>query len=309
MNTVTTEDGYFTLLSPDTEETYHNKCGAWLETQAIYIKPVQFEERLKHTDNIRLFDPFFGLGYITLGCIVEFVETLEKTCQSGKTLEVIAIENDPSLIPVLMAVLEQFDQPCLKELKEAFAHKIYYRTQQDPIKNGDRFTLSLENYPVTIHFIYDDIRVALPTLESESLDCIFHDAFSSKKQPELWTQEIFNEYRRLLKPPKGVLHTYSQASHIRAAMRATGLHLYKSALVLTDGYPKPGTLGSIEPRPFQPPLDEFEVAILETRAAIPYRDNATFTSTREDILLRRKEEQDKYVGVSTTSIHKRFRPK
>jgi tRNA U34 5-methylaminomethyl-2-thiouridine-forming methyltransferase MnmC len=307
----TTEDGFFTLISPDTAEAYHNRCGAWRETQVIYIDPIQFNKRLARQDTVRLLDPFFGLGYISIGAILTFLETVSTHGFQGKRLDIIAIENDPALIPVFMAVLEQFiaqyDHRCLHELKDAFAHKIYYRTQNDPIQKGARIRLELDTSPISIEFIYDDVRACLPQLTEGSLDAIFHDAFSPTKQPELWTPELFQQYYRLLDKPHGVVHTYSQASHVRAALRQAGFQLYKSALVVTDGYPKPGTLGALEERPEQPDLDDFEVAIMDTRAGIPFRDNASLSKSREDIEAARIEEQADYNGPSTSSIHRRYK--
>jgi tRNA U34 5-methylaminomethyl-2-thiouridine-forming methyltransferase MnmC len=80
---------------------------------------------------------------------------------------------------------------------------------------------------IQAHWVIDDLIAtlwdkAIPTVEP--LDAIFHDAFSWRKVPHLWTTDVFRTYKTLLKQA-GVLLTYSRASRVKEALRAAGYTL------------------------------------------------------------------------------------
>jgi tRNA U34 5-methylaminomethyl-2-thiouridine-forming methyltransferase MnmC len=81
---------------------------------------------------------------------------------------------------------------------------------------------------IEIEFIVDDLRAALPSLIDSaegSFDLVFHDPFSPQHLPELWTQELFAEYFRLLAPRQGRLLTYSAAAAVRGGLFEAGFAL------------------------------------------------------------------------------------
>lgn len=59
-----------------------------------------------------------------------------------------------------------------------------------------------------------------------SFDIVYQDAFSPKKNPELWTLEYFSDIKRLL-AKKAVITTYSKATPVRLALYELGFNLYE----------------------------------------------------------------------------------
>lgn len=181
-----------------------------------------------------------------------------------------------------------------------------------------------EGTVIEIEFIVDDLRTALPTLTG-SFDRIFHDPFSPQHLPELWTQELFETYFRLLAPKQGALLTYSAAAAVRGGLLEAGFSLGRTIGVgdKTGGTaawapseeiqakadcPEPtgDTFDSETPKiPGQSPtvlpnsgflkqiqpLTPWEQAYIASRAGIPYRD-PDLTTSRSAILERRQQEQD-----------------
>ena len=68
--------------------------------------------------------------------------------------------------------------------------------------------------------ILDDLLRTLPSLDKK-YDLIFHDAFSIRKQPDMWSEEVFKEYYRLL-APSGKLLTYSNSRVVRRTLENIG---------------------------------------------------------------------------------------
>ena len=59
---------------------------------------------------------------------------------------------------------------------------------------------------------------------SSGYDFIFHDAFSIRKQPELWSERVFEDYYRLLKH-NGKLLTYSNSRVVRRILENIGFNV------------------------------------------------------------------------------------
>ena len=74
-------------------------------------------------------------------------------------------------------------------------------------------------------------------------DLVFHDAFSPRKVPHLWSHSLFKEYRRFLEPGKGQLLTYSRARDVRETLEDLGFHLEQTAPL---GRKRGGTLAMLK---------------------------------------------------------------
>ena len=71
---------------------------------------------------------------------------------------------------------------------------------------------------------------ALPTLAniSAKMDAWYLDGFSPATNPDLWTDEIFEEVARL-SAPQATLATYSVAGHVRRGLNKVGFNVQKQA--------------------------------------------------------------------------------
>jgi len=95
-----------------------------------------------------------------------------------------------------------------------FLHNIYYQNQS----NNNIFIQNL-----SLSMILNDLLATLPLLHKK-YDLIFHDAFSIRKQPDMWSEEVFKEYYRLL-APSGKLLTYSNSRVVRRTLENIGFEV------------------------------------------------------------------------------------
>ncbi|MEM0950928.1 MAG: MnmC family methyltransferase [Cyanobacteria bacterium P01_H01_bin.74] len=168
------------------------------------------------------------------------------------------------------------------------------------VENSDlNRTFIYNNLPgitIELHFMVGDLRSVIQTIDAP-IDAIFHDPFSPQCLPELWTLTLFHCYFNLLKSRFGGLYTYSSAASVRGAMQRVGFQIFK-----TSGLGKksggtvgriPGTLlASDDLNRFNlTPLSEAERKYIQSKAGLPYEDNACLNASREIIIANRKAAQ------------------
>ena len=267
---VTTGDGSTSLHVDDLDERFHNPAGAYLEARQNYALPalahMQALGRLDRdadagagAEKIDLLDACFGLGYNTYA----FFFLLNQQKNKGELiLRVTAIEIDDEPLSMVPAILAQ---PCFADL---FASE------------DDTVGLALDIKRV-------DLRKAVQDdLVPESLDLIFHDAFSPRKTQHLWTKEIFDRYFAALRAG-GALFTYATASAVKGGLIAAGFVLYKTAAVGS----KPPALMAYKPSPdIKPDLGLLSIDTDRPRSLVPFRD-PTLSADRHDIEAARVKEQ------------------
>ena len=98
-----------------------------------------------------------------------------------------------------------------KDILKCFLHNIYYQNHN----NLEKFDGILK-----INYIFDDLLQILPQLDNK-YDLIFHDAFSIRKQPQLWSEEVMANYHRLLNSG-GKFLTYSNSRVLRRTLEKVG---------------------------------------------------------------------------------------
>lgn len=249
-----TADGSFTLYNEEYKEHYHSLVGAKTEASLKYLNPyLSWAAKPKDAGITRVFDPFFGLGFNSYVFLEYFLE---------KNLPIIidAIEIDEKLAPYWAPAMAYF--PSLLKKYSFF----------DNLMQSDDFSLKIV-----------DLLEGIGDLKSNSYDVILHDAFTFHKCPELWTLDLFKQYKELLKE-KGVIVTYSSSKIVRAGLIEAGFSLKETEPV---GRKRGGTLaikGNSEPSeelflrdyqeicssPYREPLEEIKAPLEERRRIIVY---------------------------------------
>jgi tRNA U34 5-methylaminomethyl-2-thiouridine-forming methyltransferase MnmC len=271
---VTTGDGSITLTDSETGDLYHNRAGAFSEAFQNYVEPSNALATLQERGQVTVLDVCFGLGYNTLVLLQKAVEAKAKGF-----LEVVAIESDPNVVLSTSDVmrLEKFDK--LREFFGCnnFASKFSQRS------------MTFGGLQISIDLRQADARQAVPAL-ARPFDVVFHDPFSPRKVPELWTLELFHEYRRLLQTRQGVILTYSSKAAVRNGLRQAGFIVYKTTSL---GEKKGGTMASVGTLANLPVgaayLSDDDSAKLDAKTGTPYRDEA-FSRSRQDISNAREAE-------------------
>jgi len=211
METIVTKDGSVTYKNNEYDETYHSVSGAIEETIKKFIEPCKISSK----NPIRVLDIGFGLGYNAIAAI-DF---------APGEIEVISFEKN--LI--------------LEELKKL----------DPPLKNYG-IVKKLELDPMTNSYLYEDSRVHLRIMVGDAVlsikkaigkfDAVFLDAFSPKKNPELWTHDFFSDVKKKMKDD-AILATYSCARVVRDNLKAAGFIVEDGPIV---GRRSPGTLARIK---------------------------------------------------------------
>ena len=268
MKIVITEDGSLTLFSEKFNEPYHSlTAGAFKEAVEKFCKPCRVEEKAKKGE-LNLFDVCFGLGYNT----VAFLETAFSSNPNVK-VSVVGFEFD-------LGVIE-------KSLKLSWRN---YERWKNVIRGALR-NKRCENIFLTINYFSPQIKLKIYIGEGREVikrihrkyeqfaDAIFHDPFSPRVNPELWTFEFFQKLRNIIKRD-GILATYSAASPVRKALWMAGFGVKEGVAV---GRKSRSTVAS--------PLFKTEEKLIEkfltSTKSTPYRDPCLEDSP-ELIMSRRK---------------------
>lgn len=187
MKEIITRDGSITFWNEKYNEAYHSKTvGALEEAMIKYVEPAD----LKEGDIV--LDFCFGLGYNSLAAISKI-----------KKLRIIGIENDSNII---------------KKNKEIEVPDEFKEKNKIIIELTSTGTYLDDNYDLKI--IIGDAKEEIKKMKLK-FNAVLFDPFSPKVCPELWTQEIFDDIAKLMKP-NARLTTYSCATHVRSKLQNAG---------------------------------------------------------------------------------------
>jgi tRNA U34 5-methylaminomethyl-2-thiouridine-forming methyltransferase MnmC len=187
-------DGSTTLWVPGLDEHYHSIHGALTESQHVFI-----EAGLKAigTSNVHILE-------VGLGTALNARLTLDQAQQDGRTIAYDA--------------LEKF--PLTKEEIEAIG--LQGMSKEAPFLTATPGAVTQITEQFTFRLLVEDVK----TFEGEqgSYDLIYFDAFAPSAQPDLWTDAIFENMFRLLKPG-GALVTYCAKGVVKRSMKAAGFEV------------------------------------------------------------------------------------
>ncbi|MCM4168716.1 tRNA 5-methylaminomethyl-2-thiouridine biosynthesis bifunctional protein MnmC [Arenibacter antarcticus] len=194
---ITTADGSKTIQIEDWNEQYHSTHGAIQEAYHVFIKNGL---SLFQDQKVAIMEIGFGTG---LNAFITFLEA-EKY---GLEVNYDGVE----AYPVNEMEYSQLDySTALKVEKfESIFLQMHKSLWNSPYKISDNFSLLKRKMD------FRDIS------DSEKFNLIYFDAFGSRVQPELWTEEVFLMMYRALKV-KGVLVTYAAKGAVRRAMQTVG---------------------------------------------------------------------------------------
>ena len=191
-----TADGSHTLFIPEMDEHYHSGNGAVQESRHVFIEAGLHRQEKK---DITVFEVGFGTG-------LNAYLTLLDAENEDRSVDYFSVELYP-LDPALVRALNYGDMIC-PEKKMLFT-ALHSAAWNEPVKITDHFTL---------HKIQgDNNSCTLP----EDMDLIYFDAFAPDKQPEMWSQEIFDRLYAYTSEG-GILTTYCAKGVVRRMMQKAG---------------------------------------------------------------------------------------
>lgn len=192
----TTADGSDTLYVPEIDESYHSTNGAVQESLHIFIND-GFHQCKKKT--VKVLEIGFGTGLNAFLTLIEAERENKSVIYTGlefypvETIEAVKL-NFPELI-----------EPDKRAEFEAL-HSCEWNRR---VKITTNFTLIKQRVDFT------------KTEFSEKYDVIYFDAFSPEKQPEMWSEKLF-EKLYLCADENAILTTYCAKGIVRRAMQSAG---------------------------------------------------------------------------------------
>ncbi len=205
-----TADGSVTFYSRRFGEPYHSvTAGAFAEAREKFCVPCGVPFKAKEGE-LNILDVCFGMGYNT-------VVALELAFSSNPMAKVRVVAVDMDL------------RPAKKALELDWG---YYSRWKGVLRQLTNSRLCGERFPVhfycrknlEITLFIGECRAVLKEVSvrySGFADAVFHDPFSPKVNPELWTCEFFGLLKRMMKRD-AILATYSASSAVRKALLLAG---------------------------------------------------------------------------------------
>ncbi|NDW19334.1 SAM-dependent methyltransferase [Dysgonomonas sp. 216] len=192
-----TADGSHTLFVPQLDEHYHSVNGAIQESNHVFI-----ESGLKccPKNEISILEVGFGTGLNAL-------LTLLYANQTNKQVRYKSYE----LYPLSQDVIEKLNYRDILLDKAKFFDDLHKAPWGEEVLLTSNFSLKKISADFTL---FEEERANL-------FDLVYFDAFAPDKQPELWTQKIFDYVYKLVSA-NGILITYCAKGVVRRAMLKSG---------------------------------------------------------------------------------------
>ena len=191
-----TADGSYTLFVPELDEHYHSIKGALTESEHIFINM-----GLKHSSVIEphVLEIGFGTG------LNAFLSLLEAD-RSQRKVHFTTIER----FPLDMDTVRNMNYP------EQVAPE--HATEYDALHLAPWNT----DTSITTYFTLHKIEADFTNYQfSKGYDVIYFDAFAPEKQPEMWSQALFDQLYSVLNKG-GILTTYCAKGVIRRMLQTAG---------------------------------------------------------------------------------------
>jgi tRNA U34 5-methylaminomethyl-2-thiouridine-forming methyltransferase MnmC len=193
---ILTEDGSHTLYVPELNEHYHSVHGAIQESDYIFIKCGLNSSK---ADPVRIFEIGFGTG------LNAFLTAVAGSLQKRKILYT-AIEIHP--------------------LPESVINALNYKDLIPPEYGYffDRIHSCRWNIPEDISNFFTLKKIEGDMTKDEitgNFDIIYFDAFGPDKQPEMWSEDLFEKISGIT-AINGVLVTYSAKGTVQRMLKKCG---------------------------------------------------------------------------------------
>ena len=195
-----TADGSATLFIPEMDEHYHSVKGARTESQHIFV---DMGLKALERKEVRILEVGFGTGLNAL-------LTLQTAAELKIKVDYIGVE----LYPLAWETVNELNYSNSQQFK--LLHTIPW---QHPTIINDLFTLTKLEDDINKLFVEREIE------KTENLnkpfDLIYFDAFAPEKQPEMWSQQLFDMLYEAMNNG-GILTTYCAKGVVRRMLQASG---------------------------------------------------------------------------------------
>ncbi len=224
---ILTEDGSHTLLHQSLGVTYHSKYGAIQESQTIFIDAGLLSYiNLAQPESIHILEMGFGTGLNALMTYL-LAANYPQVCFKYTTFEAY---------PITIAQVNELNYPHLFNAEDKRA--IFEQMHLCPSHEWQQLS---PNFDFCKHIAQFE-----PASLSNIYDVVYYDAFAPTAQPELWTEDLFAQLYKAMRP-QAVLTTYCAKGSFKRMLRGLGFEVNalpgpKGKREMTQAIKKDGSL-------------------------------------------------------------------
>lgn len=197
-------------------ETIHPAIGPAVEAETLYVRQLRLPERMAHHDGeFVVWDIGLGVGANALG-------VLRAGNKIPSRLRIVSF--DHTLEPLRFAAAHAPELDYLSGFEEIIARLTEDKTCLE-FRNGEQavvWQVHLGDFPAWLKAI-TTLPASERTEEFLPPHAVLFDPFSPKKNPAMWTQDVFSDLFSLLDPQQPCsLATYSRSTMTRVALLLAG---------------------------------------------------------------------------------------
>jgi tRNA 5-methylaminomethyl-2-thiouridine biosynthesis bifunctional protein len=202
------------IRSEQFNDIYFSPDNGLEESRYVFIDANNLPQKISMGKDLTIVECGFGTGLNFL-CACE---CFEKNRQAGQWLDFISFEKYPLRADQILETLSPW--------ASMFEGKLQALVDSYPMRiPGFHRVYFSSNIRLTL--VFDDINLALPELiVPGGVDCWFLDGFAPSKNPEMWTDIMYDELRRLSKH-NATFSTFTAAGHVRRALSQRGFSVDK----------------------------------------------------------------------------------
>jgi len=140
----------------------------------------------------------------------------EETANEGQTLDFISFEKYPLTPEVIKEALSPW--------ADHFGERIERLCAEYPLRIAGFHRIKISSQ-ITLTLIFDDVNDAISQLMA-SVDCWFLDGFTPAKNPDMWSETLFQNMARLSKNG-ATFSTFTAAGDVRRGLASAGFSVEK----------------------------------------------------------------------------------
>ncbi len=210
-----------TPVSSEFGDVYFSNDNGLSETRYVFLQQNRLPERFSHhdSDSFVIGETGFGTGLNFLATMAVFLEQAPLS-GNGSRLHFISVEKYPLTQADLRKALAAW--PELATLSQDLI-------DQWPLPVSGCHRLLFADGRIRLDLWFGDIKEMLPQVPHPAtglVDAWYLDGFSPAKNPEMWTQDLFDDLARLARPD-ATLSTFTCAGFVRRGLIAAGFAMKK----------------------------------------------------------------------------------
>ncbi|WP_199252039.1 bifunctional tRNA (5-methylaminomethyl-2-thiouridine)(34)-methyltransferase MnmD/FAD-dependent 5-carboxymethylaminomethyl-2-thiouridine(34) oxidoreductase MnmC [Aeromonas veronii] len=210
-----------TPVSSDFGDVYFSNDNGLSETRYVFLQQNRLPARFSHhdSDSFVIGETGFGTGLNFLATMQAFLEQAPQS-GNGSRLHFISFEKYPLTQDDLRKALAAWPE---------LGHLSQDLIAQWPLPVSGCHRLHFAGGRIRLDLWFGDIKDMMPQVPHRAeglVDAWYLDGFSPAKNPEMWTQELFDGLARLARPDCSIA-TFTCAGFVRRGLIAAGFAMKK----------------------------------------------------------------------------------